>query len=757
MEELVLEKPQILNVKKINKMSDKATEVIQGELDCIVDEDGVLSAQVDLGNYSKRNRLTTNNNERLCFAIGPGKLIKNSPILEVEYKIGQNFADLAYVVPSKDKPKCVAIFENKMLNVSLDDTFKEATRQIYHQYLTPLKEEGGRFLNLDVNLCLAISVFEEDVYFSDINNFRNYLNDASSTPSERIEKYGYVSLVCYLNTNSINSLEDLEILFKSALSEKTLPQNFSFVIPKDYTFEGEIESLGSDCQYIKQKMLVKNLESIPICNHNAFSELNNTRDLNENKNKKEIEIFKTAVNRYWEYKCSNPPISIGESYVSFGTNAREVTYVNKSTITIADNNKIRFITSDFSLTNGQHSTRAYIQILNNIKCSKVELSIKYQRIIKKYFGSLENFDLSEFIIFLENCPLDINIKGFSKPSLASSASKNLNNIENQSSSSKLNFEARSIILNVVNYYNSRNGKLKLAHLKSSYKNKDLMRKEERLIDFMMLVSVVPFISESFHEIFKECFDDRVNKIIGTQSSITTTNQANFNKSMNELMLRDEYLDGVKKLFLDLTSKIDSEDYISQEVWSDLLDDLQKDVFKIVWGHKSENAQKAFGVAVSLNIEGKKTQISDLNDCLYLINEKINEIEKLSLLNTKLLDKLVFMLPLYFDEYVNIEKTKNFDFLRKNKSEDSLMGYFFNIVNTNLYIKIRNVKGNFNFNILDEINESMIKETLTESIKRIEQTNEYVNKNPSIIKSINIGSNQKDINPIIKSLLFIPIV
>ncbi len=739
------------NFKKINQISQLAIQRIGESFYCFQDEDEFLSVSVKLGNYFKNNKLTTNNLERLCFMYGPGKLIKDSKILEVEYKIGKNFADLAFVIPGKDKSKCLAIFENKMLNVSVRETVIAATRQIFHQYITPLKEEGGRFLNSDSNLSLVISIFDENVYFSDPNNFQNYLNDASSNAQQRMEKYGYLSLSCYVNVNSIKSLEDLEGIFKDALKKKKLPINFSYVIPKDYVFDGTL-NIGKSTKDIKQKMLVENLKSIPLYNHNTASPLNNSRDIS-GKNKKAEEITKTALLAFKDYMSNNE--NVDEIYMSFGTNSREITYITTSSIVnVEGENRIRFITSDLCLTNGQHSNLGYISILENFSVDKKsDLSASIKRIIESVFGSLENFNLQDFVCFISRCPLDINIKGFSNYKLANRAIKNLNNIDNQSSYSKIMFESRGLVSNIVSYVNAQNITLKIDHPKSAYKHPDLIKKEDRFVTFSMFMSVIPFLSKSFHEKYKSYWYKNINLLVGNQSSITTINKTNFNKIVEEVIEKNDMVESLRKMLIDLSAELESD-------FENMLDDIEDKVKNLVnkaleMTHSGiKNGHNFTRIFTSLESEMKNFDGQNVEEYLNLIDSKLNEIEILCDLNYELLNKIMVILDSFDKAYQEGNTESYFSFLRKGKSEEYFMGYLLNIFNVNLYTYIKNQERNDSFIILDKVTPEIITDVWKITIQNIKNTSDFLKNNPAIAKNLNLGSNKKDIDINIKNQLFI---
>lgn len=57
----------------------------------------------NVGHQNKKIPLTSNNLEKICFALGPGKILINNSVVHPENNIGGNFVDFSYIVSFNKK------------------------------------------------------------------------------------------------------------------------------------------------------------------------------------------------------------------------------------------------------------------------------------------------------------------------------------------------------------------------------------------------------------------------------------------------------------------------------------------------------------------------------------------------------------------------------------------------------------------------------------------------------------------------------
>lgn len=763
-------------------MRDMPMSEIQKELlrknfsQYLIVENGEEYFKFDVGDTCKNLKLTSVNTEKICLALSVGRHIGSCDKFHVEHNIGEFFADGAYIYPQNGESIYLGIVENKILDGELKKTVTLALDQSYNKYITSLIHNGEKFLPFSEdkprNFAVTVNVFKTEVFLSSAYNYQNYCDDSIFTAEERLEKYGFVSLTAFVNIESIKrGSNSLLAEFKEFFEGKVKSKYLSFIHPILLNFVGYAQKDAEDCiDNIQITTRVKNLDTIPLYNHNPSSKINNPRDISEEPNEKFTkEVFTSFVFSYKKYidsktKKTNGYISKGEAYRSLGAKQREVIYNTNQTMVILDETtrKIEerksqvtnYYTCDMSLVDGQHSTRQYYDTYNYFKNNtKNTIDVSYQSIIKEYFGNLHSFDYDGFLDFLIDYPIIISLKGFSDMSLAEQAAKNQNNIRKQTRADVLNNMYKERTLTIATHCNGFNSLYKIFTPKSSFSNPKLRGDKIKPIPGSLFVNVWAFFNVDFMDTFIKK-QDNMNKFVSSNSAISTLNSVNYSKALDWYIVKNEpvlnvikYLGNLNDCLNDLMSDNDQLDQLDEEGIFKKIKNIKIELEYLIDEDKYLKENKF----INKKIYGLLARFDDVNEDEYVnltpkVVSTMIELDQLQALNNMHVDK-AFKIISAFKDYSEINKNK-FKFLAQGKNNGEL--YLLNIFCLYLRMKLKDKEGSKAIMFVDD---QLIAETLALMDKNLSIVEQYINDNNIDKKDLFIGSNQHDIRADVKKLMF----
>lgn len=403
------------------------------------------------------------NIEKLCFKCGPAKQIINKDNILYEAPLmneNDNNNRMDAILTSRKglflKNKVFSIIENKIAfdNNEKDKKIEEAISQINH-YVDLLKFDDRYDLNHD--FFVSICIYNPYIFLRENNPYLNYLNDKFSSIDDKYEKYGILILTKKINIIEskihINSLKAQKINIIPTIIELTgnLNLNEHFIDKNNFTMN----------------VYFSELVKLPLVNVNPSSKINNPReyvqDTPENATRR-LRIFKTMESLYEEDDNTRSR--------SLGAKNRELAYNINETIIFNYPNpdkKLLFqdlliiVTTNMSLIDGQHSTRAFIDLYNN----------KYGNLDKSFYNQ------DDFKNKISKYYFGLNFKGYNNVELALNASINQNNISKQKKMDEFLLQYRDHIIRLANYYNGKTSYI-LNFNKSSY-NSDLVNINNNIV------------------------------------------------------------------------------------------------------------------------------------------------------------------------------------------------------------------------------------------------------------------------------------
>jgi len=460
------------------------------------------------------------NLEKICFAVGPGKVhIDDNNLLMEEYIKSDLHnpkpVDFCYKINYKDESRILGFIENKILPSTTENSvfqkINEASKQVFENYLQPLKKAANKKYFPDLspkNFSISICLFYPEKYLSNPYFYYNYCNDKDSNAIERIHKYGFVMLTVFIHTDAINSVEGLELEFKKFFNQS---HNFngSLIIPELNSYTGFIQKDVYDSVYnMSMTITAPQLKNLPYFNSNPSSRISNPRNLSSNINKQYSpllkEIFFSLVSNYKQYESfkNTTTYDLSEAHRSLGANPRSISfyipqtivhishYNLDSTIQLEErmNQQISFLTCNMSMIDGQHSSKAIDIIIENINKSKI-LDLELQSIIDNVYGNdSSQFTYESFKKFVNNHHINLSFKGFSIEQKAQQHATNLNNIGKQTDNEKVINDNREKILKISNIYNHKtDSKYKIDVNKGSWVNANI--KGINIVSMEKLVNV----------------------------------------------------------------------------------------------------------------------------------------------------------------------------------------------------------------------------------------------------------------------------
>ena len=723
----------------------------------------------NVGIEKKKIPLISDNIEKICFALGPGKLLQNNMFLHTENKIEDNTVDFAYIAPHDNKSVYMGLIENKQLDGTIDNTIKVGVNQMYSQYLLNLlgKKEDNFFNHSDErpnNIALSICIFNPKKYLENAYNFNNYCNDENSTKEQRMEKYGFVILTAFVNAFSIKKVEDLQREFDK-FSTSNKKDNLSYIIPDMKIFQGYIQKDAFD-SILNTNVTIsfEQLSNLPFFNINTASQISNTRDFSLNNTKAEKfkqEIFKTLLTNFKASQDKKSTINLSESYRSLGAKNREVSFYIPQTIVFLDeDNKEKmhqrafYLTTNMSLIDGQHSSIHLIEILKSLDNNDFStLDNSYKTIINKIYPRESDFIYEGFKNFVKSHHVNISFKGFSKEDVAQKAAANQNNIKKQTAFEKLLNNNRAKVLKVINYYNLINSSYKMTVNKSSWSNQILKGKEIKILSAEYLVNISAFWNESF---FKEYEGKDLNKIIGKQSSLTTANANNFGKAIDWFIKRNNPTIELNKKILDLINiieKLEEYDETAENIHDNNIEALNKNYEKQIkrfddFYEKNKNhfskdkLDRVIGHLLT-SFDNDREDYDGLLDALTIL---LNKIDNMHEVYEERITKGLEVIIKSYEYYQN--NNKDFSFLEERKTETFF--YILNIINLHLVLHLQSKNLSHS---LSNLKNGFIDEVIVDVKNRLIKANEYVKLNNMTLSKLHFGNNQHPMDIEFHKILF----
>lgn len=726
----------------------------------------------NVGVENKEIPLISDNIEKICFAVGPGKLLKNNVFLYPENKIKENFIDFAYIAPYNNSSVYMGLIENKQLDGSIDNTIVKAVEQIYFQYLLNLLDNKENFFQHSDerpnNISLSICIFDPIKYLNNPYNFNNYCNDGSSNKEQRIDKYGFVILTAFVNVFSIKKLEDLQKEFDK-FSSNNKKDNLSYIIPDMKVFQGYIQKDAFD-SILNTNVTIsfEQLSNLPFFNINTSSQISNTRDFSLNNMKAEKfkqEIFKTLLINFRASQDKKNSINISESYRSLGAKNREVSFYIPQTIVFLDENrqqkmhqKAFYLTTNMSLIDGQHSSIHLIEILKSLAINDMQtLDNSYKTIINKIYTRESDFVYEDFKKFVKEHHVNISFKGFSKEEVAQKAAANQNNIKKQTAFEKLLNNNRAKLLKVINFYNQLNSNYKMTVNKSSWSNDLLINNNIKTLSAEYLVNIWAFWNEKF---FEEYSQKDLNKIIGKQSSLTTANTNNFSKAIEWFLKKNKSMIELNKKILDLISIIekleeydDTADNTGEDNIEALIKNYEKQIIKLDEFYEKNKNQfskdkldRIIGHLLT-SFEDDKEDYSNLLDNLSKLLNKLDNMQEVFEDRVKNGLKIIVKSFEYYQS-----NSPDFSFLEERKTEAYF--YILNIINLFLVLSLKNKNISHS---LDNVTDELINNIILEVQQRLIKANQYVKIKNMTLATLHFGNNQHTMDIDFHEILFKKII
>lgn len=403
------------------------------------------------------------NIERLCFHCGPGTHFQNTNLdyeiqlenltskhkgrsdvfIHSSFKFMSENKNINKTNIISNKTHIFTIVENKLCTMydEIEHEINEATSQI-NNYIQLLDYSEKYYLNNEYYT--SICIFNPIVFLSEPNNYLNYLNDKYSSQEDKFNKYGL--LIFSLKRNQDSN----EILSNDFRDSKIN------VIPALIELLGNLNLRSNFADKNNFTMDVKLLElyKLPLTNINPSSEINNPREYAEDSSKtktRKNNILKTMEKLYFKDDATRTR--------GLGAKNRELAYNINETIMynlpytdslearnlIKEEYKFTFkdiliiSTTNMSLIDGQHSTKAFIDLHANKNNDLHKIKIDKSQFIKK---------MGEYVFGL-------NFKGYNETELAVDAAINQNSIKTQSRVDETLLELRERIIKLANFYNGK--------------------------------------------------------------------------------------------------------------------------------------------------------------------------------------------------------------------------------------------------------------------------------------------------------------
>ena len=553
----------------------------------------IQQLKTNFGSFIKNDRfehgslsiaLEENNRERILCTLTAGQMVnikdraKTGYSLEMKIQDGTNnkYADLTLIHNDDEtNPKILWLNENKITDsiTTLEHKVKKGAEQLYDDHFKPLKD-AGRFIETTEgnNLFLSVSVFNPELFLERSDNLQNYLNSTLTDAFKRFKLFGFLILTISIDSNTIRSRNDLTEIFNDMLHNKVtkhLKTSTSFTIPHMINLRGQITEY-EDIHEINARVQIKNLEGLPFYNANPTSQIANTRDYDAEEGESlEIKILESLLVNYASLsellKCPGSQRTHkklkNEAYRSLGAKDRIIAYNQKQTVVIltapqVDSiREVLYVTTDMALIDGQHSSKAFINILERIKLNAPD--IQTQKLIDKMNKTVAFVaGWKDFCSFVNEHPIGISVTGFETLENAQSVAINQNSIRRQSKIAETVNAQRSTIVKLAEHWNRSNSNTKLLFNKSAYLH--LVRRPEWIyLDPNILTPVKALWHDK--NTFFTCDIDTYSKFIAkTGSPGNGAIGKNFESSLNWYFVNreaDSQLETTLKMVLMYIDKI----------------------------------------------------------------------------------------------------------------------------------------------------------------------------------------------------------
>ncbi len=738
---------------------------------------GNINNFYDRKTQKRQVSLAASNLEKICFSIGIGNFFKDNPFLFSEEYIEDAFSsnkpvDFAYKVDYKSKPKYFGFIENKILDGTLEETVKRASKQIFENYILPLKNKSKSeplfFETMEErprNFSVSICVFNPLVYLSKPDNFINYCDSRSSNINKRLSKYGFVMLTVFIDLDSINSVQGLQLEFDSLLKNANGISS-SLVVPNLTVYQGYIQKDVHD-SILNVNLTVKfdELLKMPYYNISSYSRITNTRDLqedNDNIDKKlGHSIIETIIRNFKRNEekglTEHFPINISETYRSLGAKTREISFYVPQTIVVLDDEeknipreqivehrmsqKSYYFTCNMNLIDGQHSSRHITKFLEVFNTDKV-LDNEYDAIVRKVFGkNYSSFYIKKFRQFLNGHHINVGIKGFSLEEVAQQAATNQNNIRKQSKINQITNKLREKILKLCEYFNHLDMTYKLKVNKSGWSNLPLIPKGFTTITPEYLTNAFGVWSEpnvSFTD------NKHINFLLGKSNS--TTNAQVGNSYENAINWFINFDDTIKSL----SSKLEDSIQLYTQ-YEDANDDGETELRKKEFIKKYEEIVSFIKVK-EVKEKLEEPSFEDLVEYLYAANATYKK-DKFEEMISHLEDayKEIIQTTEIFEERLKnamlIHISANNYYLANNKGKNTPLlntmqtdNLYYTINYLNILLRMNMIKKHPNDNnLLDKVTEQDIKSAIEELDSRLKSGTQLAIAENKDIKEYNFGS------------------
>lgn len=724
---------------------------------------------------NKKNHRSLNlmevNLEKICFAVGPGNPHINSPNLIMEEYIESDLTnpkpiDFCYKVNYKDESRIMGFIENKIIRSiseqSIFNKLDEATKQIYDNYLKPLKKRKEQiFSDLSPkNFSISVCLFYPEIYLEKPSAYYNYCNDGDSSPIERIEKYGFVMLTLFVHTESINSAEGLNLEFKKFFNSTT---NFfgAYIIPELITFNGFIQKdVFNSIFNMSMTTTLPQLNCIPYSNINPSSRITNTRNLSANSTKNQSslqkEIFSTLVSNYKKYESGNKQgYDLAEAYRSLGAKPREISFyipqtivhinqnendsVNSLSVEERMNQQISFLTCNMSMIDGQHSSKSFEFIIDNISNS-AKLDLELQAVIDNIYGnSSTQFTYHLFKNFLNNHHINLSFKGFFQEDFAQQAAINQNNIKKQTDIEKIINEYREKILKIANSFNNRiESKYKLDVNKGSWTNAKLDGQDIELVSMDSLVNVFGVWNQK-EEFFLD--EKNINRLLGKSNSpCNPITNSTLEKSIDWYIKMDKDMSDVTNKInkiinhtykiINFHTFVDNEDSIDDLIQENITYIQSLETFLDSINYKFINDLREINRKLRRAIdEGFDHNWSSLLDSLYKSSDMLNKYNEIW-------EDRIDTSMLLYTKSINFLKNYGTSFFTEKKTDTFY--HIFSLINVFIRLKILKTYPQHHQPI-QVISESFIDTCLIELSQNLAIAEIYINQKP--LKDFQYGGAQ----------------
>ena len=679
--------------------------------------------------------LNENNREKIFCALTTGKLNNlcrnnDSGVYKLEYPVtkisSSKPADVVIIHQKDDMEFVVGIIENKIVNHEerLDIVIEDALCQVYDNYFSILKTNGCLLNKANVdNIFISINCYNPDKFLSRSDNFQNYLSSDSKDYRYRFSEFGMIHLSLSFDNLSIKNKSQFVDLFFSGLKSATLGNSkIAFVNPSYLKFKGDVFCKKADPHEVDVRVHFDGLKNLPFFNPNPVSNISNTRNYEDDKKEKlENEIFETMATLHKQTQVSSNPTSEGEAHRSLGAKSRILSYnINQTIVDFQVSGEkiinVVFVTTDMALVDGQHSSKAFIDILNTV--SKEVLDQDGQKIIKSVYKNNkgQNFDFDSFKRFCQNQTIDLSIRGFENTQNAQLAAKNQNSIRKQSKKEEVINQSRELITKLAEYWNKKSDSVKLIYNKSSY----LMLENEVMEFNLKTPEILTPIWGLWSSEKKYINNLDINGFISkTGSSANYAMGNNFQNSIEWFFVDNKNLTRARFLLEKLKEEIERSD---EDLCNSVeIDKITQELLKLVCDEKV--ARRVISISVDIEDENYDLACEKANDLL-------GRYIKSSSINTERLDAALMINEIALSD----ESIIKIPFFARSSSDQ--IYYFLNIFN--LYIKI--YAENNDIKELGRIKRSDLidlKALLVDKLEALKTDNNVLNKNQ---KSLHFGLN-----------------